>query len=311
LLDSCAARNTPMAGAHGAKQVIAAYSPDEVSLVPGARSFTASLAETLNRLSTGQPFGAQRLHEEVVALRHQEALARVPNGPTKPPVPRERTPVFYTLTPAKGHGIILAPMEPKRADLRSPPDSARTETQQRPFSPDEVSELVFDEPRVLVCTTFVGEASPDMASFNHWLQRRPLSAAKVSVEGIFLGPPTMLLISMPHSIWNVVQHDKVCCFLGHINSNNMVHLYQRLVKSAPEGIAPPSAPLLNLANNANRDIPASTAAAPPPPLTPEAPRREEHVFPPACSKRRCTKPDKSCSGGGGCAEKRSGRLGRG
>ncbi|WDK20757.1 hypothetical protein CGRA01v4_12045 [Colletotrichum graminicola] len=67
-----------------------------------------------------------------------------------------------------------------------------------------------------------------MSFFNSWLHNTPPLAAKIEVEGMFLGPPTMLLISMPHSIWNVVQHDKVCCFLGYITSHNMIQLYQKL-----------------------------------------------------------------------------------
>jgi hypothetical protein len=98
---------------------------------------------------------------------------------------------------------------------------------------------MFDEARVLVCTTFVGDASLDMTFFNQWLHDSPPVASKIAVEGMFIGPPTMLLISMPHSIWNVVQHDKVCCFLGYISSHNMVHLYKQLVGSTPVHPAPP------------------------------------------------------------------------
>ena len=260
-----------MAGRHGAKQAIAAYPPDEVSLGNGTRSFTASLADSLSRLSTGRPFSAQRLYEEVAAQRQQEtaqALARMPNVANKPSAPRERVPVFFTLTPAKAHGIILVPLEPKDTQLQSPPQSAEAETQgswragqeDRPLNPDEVIELIFDEPRVLVCTTFVGDASPGMASFNQWLHNRPPIAAKITVEGMFLGPPTMLLISMPHSIWNVVQHDKVCCFLGHINSNNMIHLYQRLVKSASKEAAAVAA--MPIAPPPTAPPPAATEVAP-------------------------------------------------
>ncbi|KAI8277095.1 hypothetical protein K4K56_000830 [Colletotrichum sp. SAR 10_98] len=100
------------------------------------------------------------------------------------------------------------------------------------IDPASVTDLRFDEARVLVCTTFVGDASPDMSFFNGWLHNTPPLAAKIEVEGMFLGPPTMLLISMPHSIWNVVQHDKVCCFLGYITSHNMIHLYQKLKGSS-------------------------------------------------------------------------------
>ncbi|UZP35485.1 hypothetical protein NXS19_003301 [Fusarium pseudograminearum] len=75
-----------------------------------------------------------------------------------------------------------------------------------------------------------------MSFFSQWLHSTPPLGDKIAVEGMFLGPPTMLLISMPHSIWNVVQHDKVCCFLGYISSHNMIHLYHKLVGSS--GVKP-------------------------------------------------------------------------
>jgi hypothetical protein len=249
LIDSCAVRDAPMAGSHGAKQAIAAYTPDQVSLEPAPRSFTASLAETLLRLSTsGRPFSIQQLYDEVrqqSQLESAQALAKLANGSSaKPPPPSHRTPVFFTLTPAKGQGIVLVPLDPTVSQLQSPPNSADAESHhawrsrigERGLSPDEVLDLALDEPRVLVCTTFVGEASSDMVFFNQWLNSARASSSKITVEGMFLGPPTMLLISMPTSVWNVVQHDKVCCFLGSINSHNMLHLYQRLVSSHPGGL---------------------------------------------------------------------------
>ncbi|KAK4234425.1 hypothetical protein C8A03DRAFT_37799 [Achaetomium macrosporum] len=247
LIDSCAVRDAPLAGSHGVKQAIAAYTPDQSSLDPGPRSFTASLAETLQKLSvSGRPFTVQRLYDDLRQQRQREsiqALSRLANGSAKPnPVP-ERSPSFFTLTPAKGQGIVLVPLDPKGTQLQSPPQSADADPQNgwkpkaedRPISPEEVVDLTLDEQRVLVCTTFVGDASPDMAFFTQWLHNMPPNASKITVEGMFLGPPTMLLISMPLNVWNIVQHDKVCCVLGHISSHNMIHLYQRLVNSHASG----------------------------------------------------------------------------
>ncbi|KAG7288492.1 hypothetical protein NEMBOFW57_004845 [Staphylotrichum longicolle] len=248
LIDSCAVRDAPMAGSHGAKQAIAAYTPDQTSLEAGSRSFTATLAETLQKLSTpGRPFSVQKLADDLRQQRQQEsaqAAGRLTNGSAKPNPSAERTPAFFTLTPAKGQGIILVPLDPKTSQLQSPPNSAdadaqntwRSKPEDRPLNPEEVLDLTLDEQRVLVCTTFVGDASPDMAFFNQWLHNVPPTSSKITVEGMFLGPPTMLLISMPHSVWNIVQHDKVCCFLGYISSHNMIHLYQRLVNSHPSGM---------------------------------------------------------------------------
>ncbi|KAL2023101.1 hypothetical protein VTK56DRAFT_3707 [Thermocarpiscus australiensis] len=244
LIDSCAVRDAPMAGSHGAKQAIAAYTPDQNSLEPGPRSFTATLAETLHKLSaSGRPFSVQKLYDDLRLQRQQEtaqALANLANGATKSNPSPERSPVLVTLTPAKGQGIVLVPLDSKAAQLQSPPQSAdadaqnawRSDREDRPITPEEILDLTLDEQRVLVCTTFVGDASPDMAFFNQWLHNTPPTASKITVEGMFLGPPTILLISMPHHVWNIVQHDKVCCFLGYISSRNMVQLYQRLVSSA-------------------------------------------------------------------------------
>jgi hypothetical protein len=252
LIDSCAVRDAPLAGSHGAKQAIAAYTPDQMSLETGPRSFTATLADTLRKLSSsGQPFNVQKLYDDVRQQRQHEnaqALARLANGPTKPSHSPARVPAFFTLTPAKGQGIVLVPLDPRAAQLQSPPHSAdpdpqnawKSKTEDRAFGPEEVLGLVLDEQRVLVCTTFVGDASPDMTFFNQWLHNMPPTASKITVEGMFLGPPTMLLISMPLNVWNIVQHDKVCCFLGHIGSHNMIHLYQRLVASHASGL--PSIP---------------------------------------------------------------------
>jgi len=157
------------------------------------------------------------------------------NGAGKPH-PGTQLPIFFTLTPGKGQSIALSPISaPGPAQLGSPrnvgdgeADAAKSSRDQV-ISPEAVHELQFDQSRVLACTTFVGEASPDMAYFNKWLDDTPAIADQVAVEAMFFGPPTMLLISMALPIWEVVRHDKVCIFLGYIGSHNFVHLYQRLV----------------------------------------------------------------------------------
>lgn len=244
LLDSCAVPDAAIVGSHGLKQAIAAYGPEQGSRDSDSQSFTASLTESLLKLSTAsKPFSAERLYEDMLALRQQEASqSRLANGTGKPNHPaQDKTPVFFSLTAGKGQGLSIAPLSPRaiQAQGQSPPHSTDADAQNPRLSqedqlikPGTVVSLTFDEARVLVCTTFVGDASPDMTFFNQWLNNTPPAASNITVEGMFLGPPTMLLISMPQSIWNVVQHDKVCCFLGYISSHNMIHLYKSLVGSS-------------------------------------------------------------------------------
>ncbi|KLU86669.1 hypothetical protein MAPG_05681 [Magnaporthiopsis poae ATCC 64411] len=240
LLDSCAPREAPMAGSHGVKQAIAAYTTDQIPRETPARSFTSCLAESLSKLSAGRPFTTQRLQEEVALLQQKSVPERaLTNGAAGPPTPQQDVcpPVLFTLTAGKGQGISLPVLPPpggSRGQAEQPNgdnNDARIKQEDELIGPEAVADLTFDEARALVCTTFVGDASQDMTFFNSWLQNATPIGIKLTVEGMFLGPPTMLLVSMPHSVWNIVQHDKVCCFLGHITSHNMTHLYKRLVGS--------------------------------------------------------------------------------
>ncbi|KAH9892378.1 hypothetical protein F4778DRAFT_318462 [Xylariomycetidae sp. FL2044] len=238
LLDTCAAREPHSLGGPSVKQVLAAGSPEQNTLEIPMRSFTAHLTNAFAKFGAGRPFTADQLYHEVAIQRQQEFLQNsgLTNGASKNTAITDKLPVFYTMSSGKGQGLTLTPLPPSTepppsprlaalGDVRSPGEDG--------MHPSTVADLTFDEPRVLVCTTFVGEASPDMSSFHQWLHHAPPIAARIAVEGMFLGPPTMLLISMPQSVWNVVQHDKVCCFLGYVNSHNMTHLYKKLVGSIP------------------------------------------------------------------------------
>jgi hypothetical protein len=68
-----------------------------------------------------------------------------------------------------------------------------------------------------------------MASFKQWLQNTPQAASKITVEGMFHGPPTVLLISMPIAVYNVIAADRTCGLLGYVNSHNMTAEYQHLL----------------------------------------------------------------------------------
>lgn len=234
LLDTCAIPDPPASGSHGIKQAIAAYTPDQDVRGASGRSFTSFIIDALQKLGNGRAFSAQRLFEEVLShhQRHNPS-PQFANGATPTQPPKPQVPIFYTVTPGKSQSLTLSPL-PVRPQLEGAETSPLTSRDKKDLiiEPEEVNEIRFDEARILVCTTFVGDASPDMSFFHQWLQNTPSLGAKIAVEGMFLGPPTMLLISMPHSVWNVVQHDKVCCFLGYISSHNMLHLYEKLVGPA-------------------------------------------------------------------------------
>ncbi len=227
------------------KQAIAACTPGQSPREPGTRSFTSHLVDSLHKLSR-QRFSAQRLCEEIrQSQANESAQPPLTNGAGRipPTIAKGSSPTLFTLTPGKSQDLRLAALSPPNGGQAHAPvalDGQGTNVVGRGdqrIDPDALADLAFGESRVLVCTTFVGEASPDMAYFNQWINNTPPLASKISVEGIFFGPPTMLMITMPQSVWNVIQHDKVCCYIGHVGSHNLLHLYNRLMSSSSIGAA--------------------------------------------------------------------------
>ena len=231
--------DAPTAGSHGIKQAIAAYSPEQTSREPGSRSFTQNLCDSLTTLGSGRPFSIQRLHEEIISQKHNKSLQNglLSDGNAEPGSGSERMPVCFSLTPGSLQSISLSPTGQQgagRSHISPAPSDQDMHTalptiEDHGFKLNTNADLTFEEPRALVCTTFLGEPSHDMASFKQWLHNTPVAASKIAVEGMFHGPPTVLLVSMPIAVWNVVAADRTCAFLGYVNSHNMTNEYQHLV----------------------------------------------------------------------------------
>ncbi|KAL5604244.1 hypothetical protein BROUX41_002224 [Berkeleyomyces rouxiae] len=251
LLDTCVTPTLmPQPGNLGVKQVIAANGAGLHIREPATRSFSSYLCESLYAFgATKTPFSIQSLFEDVVVRQRADPASATPNGDMSLSATIPATPAnlplstCFTLTLGKWPSVVLSPvpadgmpspynlsqLKVPKPDANQPRTIPPSSVGSLSITPETVMDLKFDEPRVLACTTFVGEASSDMTFFNTWLEERPEIADMVAVEAMFFGPPTMLLISMAMPIWEVVRHDKVCIFLGYIGSHNFVHLYQNLV----------------------------------------------------------------------------------
>ena len=159
------------------------------------------------------------------------------NGTGTTSAGHERMPVCFSLTPGTLQSITISPIgqQQSTSSLLGSPIGEDNEIPRNSLSEihgikvNSNSDLTFEEMRALVCTTFLGEPSQDMASFKQWLHNTPMAASKIAVEGMFHGPPTVLLVSMPIAVWNVVAADRTCAFLGYVNSHNMTTEYQHLI----------------------------------------------------------------------------------
>lgn len=232
-------------GSGGTKHAIGLTAINDNSFYSGGSSFWAVLIASLQNLESKRPFGVQRLYEEMLNQLKERAESK---GLKAPSLATDSKDLNQPLVSLVFHGD-------KRKTLSLPLAKSRFWDGPRPngnrgrhssnlsvsssSTPGRAADGRFSEARVLVCTTFVGEASPDMEFYNRWLQSSSNLRRDVAVEGMFFGPPTMLLISMPHSMWSVVQHDQICCYLGYISSHNVLQSYLRLYESGiTQGLSP-------------------------------------------------------------------------
>ncbi|KAM3497409.1 hypothetical protein MY10362_009241 [Beauveria mimosiformis] len=189
------------------------------------------LMETILRLSCMEPAGKRR--ELAPKLN---ASASFPSGPRSKLYQYElalkrhlhdAAMIINRQTSQLNTSYANVSLLPESLSDAATPEATRTRGGPHGLTPG--SKLTFDEARVLVCTTFVGNATPDMSDFRSWLCNTPPLAAQTTIEGIFLGPPTVLLLSMSTSLWASVQHDKIWNYLGNITSCNLASLYSKMV----------------------------------------------------------------------------------
>lgn len=236
LLDCGFPSDAPVAGRNGVKQGIAAFGRDNSIPEYGNTSFTYSLIDALNNLRGGSPFSVQRLQEEIMAQRHIRTLEQtsLANGNGKSPIPEEKMPIAFTLTPGTLQTITLAPLTLSGASyidtpLKSPDESSVVAPGlgERASPPRGSFEHLFEEPRALVKFSFNGEHSHELSSFKNWLISPPATGAKVAVEGMFPGSPIMILVSMPEALWEAIKNESGM-FLGYIKSHNILRESRRL-----------------------------------------------------------------------------------
>lgn len=238
LLDCCALPDDSANGENGVKQALAACAPDTAANEPGPNSFTYHLIDALHKLSSGPPFTAQQLHEElnvsIQALKSIEQNAGT-NGDSKEATPSERAPVFFSLTPGNPKNIVLTPMHDTNQPIMPSMDGYDHMMHDRPaehYPPPLSPALLFDEPRALVSIQFQDEFGHEMVTFKQWLNSIPGTSTTVTVEGKFQGPATVLIMSMPTEIYSAISQERQCIFLAYVKSHNMVKEHQSLVDLA-------------------------------------------------------------------------------
>ncbi|KAH7336533.1 heterokaryon incompatibility protein-domain-containing protein [Rhexocercosporidium sp. MPI-PUGE-AT-0058] len=255
LLDCCAAASaaTTCANIKGTKETIAACGFEAQAPEPGAHSFTSELIEILDRWKS-DTFSVGMLHSELlVNLRHPKPKADMFGRI----VESRSTPVHWITTcDAKAPSIVIScrqndskatscPRPLKRRRISSPEsplsssESSNTgpatpessETGQHPedldvkkYDAEQVNRVLSDGtlalPHVLVSLALEGEQLLEVGAWNKWLKDCPAFVKYARVEGMYKSHSTLLLISLPVVIWDLLPDDLACSFIGYVESVN-------------------------------------------------------------------------------------------
>ncbi len=223
LLDCCAgAASATFPNGKSITETISASSWDAIAPDPGRYSFTNALIEVLGEWRQ-RVFSAAMLHAEVLArLKHPRPITI--NGKH---FEARSTPVHFMMTANhRAPSIELGRIVPNDRRPPSPPqDSAEPEDPPvlgRGPIDGAVSGPNEDEPHVMISLALEDDQRLDLGAWEQWLASFPALAKYVKVQGVFKSHSTLLLLSIPVMVWDLLPEDHACSFVAFIRSNNLI-----------------------------------------------------------------------------------------
>ncbi|KAK0710922.1 hypothetical protein B0H67DRAFT_268862 [Lasiosphaeris hirsuta] len=233
LLDCCAgAASATFPTGKSITETISASSWDAIAPDPGRYSFTNALIEVLQEWRP-RTFSAAMLHAEVLArLKHPRPI--LINGKH---FEARSTPVHFMMTsnhraPSIEIGRIvpetrLPPSPPQElpyrhhtADLRA--ISARDHSLPQDALIPSTPEPDENQPHVMISLALEDDQRLDINAWEQWLGNFPALAKYVKVQGVFKSHSTLLLLSLPVMVWDLLPDDPACAFIAFIRSNNLL-----------------------------------------------------------------------------------------
>lgn len=222
LLDCCAAAasasSTP---GQSMTETIVACGWNSIAPGPGRLSFTHTLIQVLEDW-VNQPFTVSRLHGEILdRLKHvrpERRNSRLVN---------RATPIYIvTTTDITRRSILLSKQNSasnsgsSSSNVVARPDSVSTPISERNLTSTSTNGAL-RYPHVLLSIALEEDQILDSGACQRWLAQCPLLAEYVTVESVFRSYSTLLLVSVPVVIWNLLPEDPACSFIGYVSSTDL------------------------------------------------------------------------------------------
>lgn len=167
------------------------------------------------------------LHAEVLArLKHPRPI--LINGKR---FEARSTPVHFMMTSDhRAPSIEMSRLIPHDRRPPSPPrDPSPSDMPlgRRPADGECYTEPNEDKPHVMISLALEDNQRLDLNAWEQWLASFPALAKYVKVQGVFKSHSTLLLLSMPVTVWDLLPDDQACSFVAFIRSNNLVNKPER------------------------------------------------------------------------------------
>ncbi|KAK3391663.1 hypothetical protein B0T20DRAFT_421894 [Sordaria brevicollis] len=246
LLDCCAgAASATFPSGQSITETISASSWDAIAPNPGRYSFTNALIEVLQEWRH-KVFSAAMLHAEILArLKHPRPV--LINGKH---FESRSTPVHFMMTsnhkaPSIEMGRLVLDCRPSFSPYQQPHHMFTSRQDDWEMSPRSsyplplnmsvpmTNEPSEDEPHVMISLALEDDQRLDLNAWEQWLAGFPAIAKYVKVQGVFKSHSTLLLLSLPIMVWDLLPDDPACSFIAFIRSNNLLR-ESGATKSPPE-----------------------------------------------------------------------------
>ena len=226
LLDCCAAASSISETGSGVTEVIAACGFETWAPGVGEHSFTRSLIDELRYWSRG--------HALSVAMLHNKVLSRIKYWKPRFGVTGEhehrKTPIYIVLSnEGKQRSIALTPLQFQGSISNSSLSSieAQSITHESSSISSESSidqvwpDQEFNHPKVLLSLSLEENQWLHADKWIEWIQSVPALVKYAEVDGIYKSGSTLILLSVPVAVWDLLPKYPAIAFIGFIDSSDL------------------------------------------------------------------------------------------
>ena len=244
LLDCCCGASSAAEAGNGVTEVIAACGFETWAPGVGQHSFTRTLIDELGYWSNDACQSVAMLHMRVLSsMKHIKP--RTWNSIREE---QRKTPIYSVLSnEGAPRSIELKPLTQRVPHVVELPTSSTVcpasaaGTLDHPLSgltQHSLSQVwpdpEFKYPKVLISLALDEDQWLSTGRWAEWLSSVPAVATSAKVEGIYKSDSTLVLLSLPVAIWDMLPEDSAVKFLGFVRSENLMHAMDLASEPSPK-----------------------------------------------------------------------------